>query len=125
VRPREAAKAADEAKAKFTHIDGDHLTLLNVYHAWKSNNEDAQWSYDNFLNARSLKSTDSVRIQLLRICTRLGIKLVSTPFEDKSYYPNIRKAICSGYFMQVAHLERAGQYLTVKDNQVNSQRSMH
>ena len=35
VRPREAARAADEAKARFAHIDGDHLTLLNVYHAFK------------------------------------------------------------------------------------------
>jgi len=37
MRPREAAKAADEAKARFQHVDGDHLTLLNVYHAWKNN----------------------------------------------------------------------------------------
>ena len=29
------AQEADEAKARFTHIDGDHLTMLNVYHAWK------------------------------------------------------------------------------------------
>lgn len=35
VRPTEAKKAADEAKARFAHIDGDHLTLLNVYHAFK------------------------------------------------------------------------------------------
>ncbi|GAX81778.1 hypothetical protein CEUSTIGMA_g9206.t1 [Chlamydomonas eustigma] len=117
MRPREAAKAADEAKARFTHIDGDHLTMLNVYHAWKSKQEDSSWSYDNFLNFRSLKSADSVRTQLVRICTRMGVKLVSTPFEDKNYYVNIRKAVTSGYFMQVAHLERAGQYLTVKDNQ--------
>lgn len=34
-RPREAAKAADEAKQRFAHVDGDHLTLLNVYHAYK------------------------------------------------------------------------------------------
>ena len=40
VRPREAQKAADEAKARFGHKDGDHLTLLNVYHAYKQNNED-------------------------------------------------------------------------------------
>nr|CAB3451956.1 unnamed protein product [Digitaria exilis]CAB3455716.1 unnamed protein product [Digitaria exilis] len=33
LRPREAQKAADEAKTRFGHIDGDHLTLLNVYHA--------------------------------------------------------------------------------------------
>lgn len=26
---------ADEAKMRFSHIDGDHLTLLNVYHAFK------------------------------------------------------------------------------------------
>lgn len=35
VRPAEAKKAADEAKMRFAHIDGDHLTLLNVYHAFK------------------------------------------------------------------------------------------
>jgi pre-mRNA-splicing factor ATP-dependent RNA helicase DHX15/PRP43 len=77
------------------------LTLLNVYHAWKSNGEDSQWSYDNFCNQRSLKAADSVRTQLARICTRLNVPLVSTPFEDKSYYINIRKAITAGYFMQV------------------------
>ena len=35
MRPNEQKKAADEAKMKFAHIDGDHLTLLNVYHAFK------------------------------------------------------------------------------------------
>lgn len=39
VRPRDAQKAADAAKARFCHIDGDHLTLLNVYHAYKQNSE--------------------------------------------------------------------------------------
>jgi pre-mRNA-splicing factor ATP-dependent RNA helicase DHX15/PRP43 len=35
VRPNEQKKAADESKMRFAHIDGDHLTLLNVYHAFK------------------------------------------------------------------------------------------
>ena len=35
LRPNEAKKAADDAKMRFAHIDGDHLTLLNVYHAYK------------------------------------------------------------------------------------------
>lgn len=35
VRPGEHKKAADEAKMSFGHIDGDHLTMLNVYHAFK------------------------------------------------------------------------------------------
>lgn len=35
-----------------------------------------------------------------RICTRLGVQLVSTDFSSKDYYTNIRKALVSGYFMQ-------------------------
>ncbi|KAF4348069.1 hypothetical protein F8388_012402 [Cannabis sativa] len=118
VRPREAQKAADEAKARFGHIDGDHLTLLNVYHAYKQNNEDQSWCYENFVNARALKSADNVRQQLVRIMARYNLKLCSTDFSSRDYYINIRKAMLAGYFMQVAHLERTGHYLTVKDNQV-------
>ena len=43
MRPNEAKKAADEAKMKFAHIDGDHLTLLNVYHAYKQSELDMAW----------------------------------------------------------------------------------
>ena len=39
--------------------------MLNVYHAYKSHGEDAQWCYENFLNMRALKSADSVRTQLV------------------------------------------------------------
>lgn len=39
VRPRDSQKQADEAKARFAHEDGDHLTLLNVFHAYKANGE--------------------------------------------------------------------------------------
>ncbi|KAK9086095.1 hypothetical protein Sjap_026506 [Stephania japonica] len=114
----EAQKAADEAKARFSHIDGDHLTLLNVYHAYKQNSEDPQWCYENFVNQRALKAADNVRQQLVRIMSRFNLKLCSTDFNSRDYYINIRKAMLAGYFMQVAHLERTGHYLTVKDNQV-------
>ncbi|XP_035675266.1 putative pre-mRNA-splicing factor ATP-dependent RNA helicase PRP1 isoform X1 [Branchiostoma floridae] len=118
VRPNEAKKAADEAKMRFAHIDGDHLTLLNVYHAFKQNHEDTQWCYDNFINFRSLKSADNVRQQLVRIMERFNLRRTSTEFTSRDYYINIRKALVSGFFMQIAHLERTGHYLTVKDNQV-------
>lgn len=118
MRPREAAAAADQAKERFQHVDGDHLTHLNVYHAWKNNQESASWCYDNFLNARAMKSADSIRSQLMRIMNRFGLELKSPDFNSKDYYSNIRKCLLAGFFMQVAHLERTGHYLTVKDNQV-------
>ncbi|KAK1797015.1 hypothetical protein P4O66_008414 [Electrophorus voltai] len=118
VRPTEAKKAADEAKMRFAHIDGDHLTLLNVYHAFKQNHESVQWCYDNFVNYRSLMSADNVRQQLSRIMDRFNLPRRSTEFTSRDYYINIRRALVTGFFMQVAHLERTGHYLTVKDNQV-------
>ncbi|KAL7736499.1 hypothetical protein ACLKA6_019696 [Drosophila palustris] len=117
VRPNEAKKIADEAKMRFAHIDGDHLTLLNVYHAFKQSSEDPNWCYENFINFRSLKSADNVRQQLARIMDRFNLKRTSTEFTSKDYYVNIRKALVQGFFMQVAHLERTGHYLTIKDNQ--------
>ena len=81
--------------------------------------DDPSWCYENFINQRALKSADNVREQLVRIMARFNLRLCSTDFNSRDYYINIRKALLSGYFMQVAHLERTGQYLTVKDNQVS------
>lgn len=44
---------------------------------------------------------------------------MSTEFTSKEYYTNIARALLSGFFQQVAHLQpTTGHYLTVKDNQV-------
>jgi len=118
MRPRDKAKEADESKARFSHEDGDHLTLLNAYHAYKNHHEDQTWAYDNYINHRSMKSADKVRAQLERLMNRFELPLVTTDWNSNDYYTNIRKAVMAGYFMQVAHLERTGHYLTVKDNQV-------
>lgn len=63
---------------------GDHLTLLNVYHAYKQNKEATDWCYDNFLNHRALKAADSVRGQL-----------VSTPAAPPGFVACLRLQACS------------------------------
>jgi len=40
------------------------------------------------------------------------------PQNSPDYFDNIKKCVLSGFFMQTAHLERAGHYLTLKDDQV-------
>ncbi|KAK2746345.1 DEAH-box ATP-dependent RNA helicase prp43 [Myotisia sp. PD_48] len=121
VRPIAQRKRADEMKALFAHPDGDHLTLLNVYHAFKgadAQENPRQWCHEHFISYRALQSADNVRLQLQRIMEREEIELVSTPFEDKKYYENIRRALVAGFFMQVAKKESQGKslYRTVKDN---------
>ena len=122
VRPASQRKLADEMKGLFAHPDGDHLTLLNVYHAFKgpdAQESPKQWCHDHFLSLRSLQSADNVRMQLLRIMEREELDMISTPFEDKKYYENIRRALCAGFFMQVAKKDTQGKakYTTVKDPQ--------
>lgn len=122
VRPASQRKRADEMKNLFAHPDGDHLTLLNAYHAFKSpeaQENTKQWCHDHFLSLRALQSADNVRMQLLRIMEREELEMISTPFEDKKYYENIRRALCAGFFMQVAKKETQGKsmYMTIKDHQ--------
>ncbi|CAG5086489.1 Oidioi.mRNA.OKI2018_I69.PAR.g11228.t1.cds [Oikopleura dioica] len=118
VRPAEARRAADESKIQFAHLDGDHLTLLNVYHAFKQHGDSPQWCYENFINFRSVQSADGIRQQLSRIMDRFSLPRRSCDFTSKDYYTNIRKALVAGFFMQVAHKEKSGHYLTIKDQQI-------
>ncbi|TPX18019.1 uncharacterized protein E0L32_011930 [Thyridium curvatum] len=122
VRPANNRKRADEMKALFTHPEGDHLTLLNAYHAFRGKiNEGAdmkKWCHEHFLSYRHLANADNVRAQLKRIMEVHSVELMSTPFEDKNYYTNIRRALLSGFFMQVAMRESNGRiYRTIKDDQ--------
>lgn len=126
LRPNNARSQADAAHAEFAHPDGDHLTLLNVYHAYKTNCPDskaaANWCWQNFLAHRALMQADNVRAQLQRTMERFDLTLVSTDFSSPNYYPNIRRAITCGFFMQVAHKQASGskgggQYVTIKDEQ--------
>lgn len=117
LRPKDQARAADDAKALFAHGDGDHLTLLNVFHAYKENGGDKDWCYNHYLNDRSLKSAENVRGQLVRLMRRFDLALVSPSPDAVDYYIVIRKALLAGFFMQVAHLERGGTYLSCKDMQ--------
>ncbi|KAF2018565.1 P-loop containing nucleoside triphosphate hydrolase protein [Aaosphaeria arxii CBS 175.79] len=121
VRPANNRKAADEMKELFAHPDGDHLTMLNVYHAFKGAEAQAnpkQWCHDHFLSFRALQQADNVRLQLKRIMEREELELMSTPFENKKYYENIRRALVAGFFMQVAKRDGTGKtYTTVKDEQ--------
>ncbi|KAH8677599.1 P-loop containing nucleoside triphosphate hydrolase protein [Xylariales sp. PMI_506] len=121
VRPANKRVEADRMKDLFKHPEGDHLTMLNVYHAFKgiqNRGEDAKdWCHKHYLSFRHLSSADSVRAQLKRIMETQGLELLSTDFNDKNYYTNIRRALITGFFMQVAKKEPSGKiYRTMKDN---------
>lgn len=104
MRPKEAAREADEARNKFAHQDGDHLTMLNAFNAYMQKNGDADWCYKSFLNSRSLKAGLDIKNQLKSIMIKQEIPIASENFNNPNYYENIKKCLLSGFFMQVARL---------------------
>ncbi|KAF8565662.1 hypothetical protein P879_09250 [Paragonimus westermani] len=113
-RPKEKTELADQRKAKFHQPEGDHLTLLAVYNAWKNNKFSAPWCYDNFLQARTLKRAQDVRKQLLGIMDRHKLDVVSCGKKTAM----AQKAILSGFFRNAAKKDPQEGYRTLVDQQV-------
>ena len=74
------------------------------------------------MNSRALKAAISVRDQLLRHLQKSGLSTRSTVVPGThAYWESVKRTLVSGFFMQIAHLERGSLYAIVKDNQIVSQ----
>lgn len=111
-RPKDKSAQADVKKAKFFQAEGDHLTLLAVYEAWKTSKFSNPWCHENFLQARAMRRAQDVRKQLVSVLDRYKMDIVSAGRNFKK----IQKAICSGYFMNAAKKDPQEGYKTVVDN---------
>lgn len=88
-RPREKQAQADQKRAKFFQPEGDHLTLLAVYEAWKAKNFSGPWCFENFVQSRSLRRAQDVRKQLLTIMDRFAIHyLTDLPAISITFFAN-------------------------------------
>ncbi|KAJ3037230.1 DEAH-box ATP-dependent RNA helicase prp22 [Rhizophlyctis rosea] len=108
-RPKEKQAQADSKKAKFHQPEGDHLTLLTVYNAWKAANFSNPWCYENYVQARSMRRAQDIRKQLLGIMDRYHQDIVSCG----KNYNKVRKAICSGFFRHSAKKDPQEGYKTL------------
>lgn len=112
-RPKEKQQVADQRKSKFHQPEGDHLTLLTVYNAWKNNKFSNAWCFENFIQARTLRRSQDVRKQMLGIMDRHKLECVSAGRNTAK----VQKAICSGYFRHAAKKDPQDGYRTLVDQQ--------
>ncbi|KAJ8772558.1 hypothetical protein K2173_027735 [Erythroxylum novogranatense] len=112
-RPREKQAQADQKRAKFFQPEGDHLTLLAVYEAWKAKNFSGPWCFENFVQSRSLRRAQDVRKQLLSIMDKYKLDVVSAG----KNFAKIRKAITAGFFFHAARKDPQEGYRTIVENQ--------
>jgi ATP-dependent RNA helicase DHX8/PRP22 len=112
-RPKEKQAQADQKKAKFHQPEGDHLTLLAVYEAWKNSKFSNPWCYDNFIQARAIRRAQDVRKQLLSILDRYKMDVVSCGRN----FDKVRRAIVAGYFANTAKKDPQEGYRTMVEGQ--------
>uniref|UniRef100_A0A3Q2PI00 ATP-dependent RNA helicase DHX33 n=1 Tax=Fundulus heteroclitus TaxID=8078 RepID=A0A3Q2PI00_FUNHE len=60
-------------RRKFTSSEGDHMTLLNIYRAFKKVGGNKEWCRENFVNSRNMGLVKEVQAQLREICLKVQI----------------------------------------------------
>ncbi|XP_045147318.1 putative pre-mRNA-splicing factor ATP-dependent RNA helicase DHX32 [Echinops telfairi] len=91
------------------HPEGDHWTLINVYRAYQdvaltAATEQAVelWCQEHFLQWSALRAADAIRAELTEIVRRIELPYAEPAFGSPENTRNLRKALLSGYFMQVS-----------------------
>ncbi|KAL8278191.1 hypothetical protein RQP46_009364 [Phenoliferia psychrophenolica] len=115
-RPKQKKLEADTARQNFVKPGGDHFTLLNVWEQWSDSGFSISWTYEHFIQIKSLTRVRDIRDQLVSLCERVEIFVEANP--NSSDILPVQKAICAGYFQNTGRLNRSGDaYRTIKTNQ--------
>ena len=109
---RERREEAEMVHRKFSTNEGDLVTLLIAWRAYRASNQSGQWCQEQFLVSRHLQFAAAVRKQLVGLCHNCGVKLESTRDMD-----TVRKALARGLFMNVAQLTVDGHFVALDSGQ--------
>jgi len=97
------------ARQKFISSEGDHITLLNTFKAFKAVNGNKNWCYENFINHRNISTARDVRKQLKEICAKQNFTFCSCGKDTEV----VRKCLAAGLFVNAALLSKEGDFTTV------------
>ncbi|PVH91632.1 P-loop containing nucleoside triphosphate hydrolase protein, partial [Periconia macrospinosa] len=103
----ETHKEIEAAKNYFRHPSGDHLTLFNIYMAWRqahNDREQDQFVAKYHLRANVLAAADTARDQFMEVFFKNSniLKLSYLPENQPRYYLTILTALAAGNFLRVA-----------------------
>jgi pre-mRNA-splicing factor ATP-dependent RNA helicase DHX16 len=102
-------KEAAAMRARFTHWDGDHLTLLQIWRAYNDAPNRSEWCKIHYVSSRAMSQVSEVRQQLCEYCEQIGISTAPGDDADASLEENIMRCLLAGYPRNVAHLTPDGR----------------
>ncbi|KZP26314.1 P-loop containing nucleoside triphosphate hydrolase protein [Athelia psychrophila] len=106
-------EASSEARRKFRHPSGDHMTLMNAFRAYEeisaveSKGGRRDWCRQQFINERTLKEALNIREQLRMTCERAKIDWkVTKPDTEEP----VMRSLVHGLVQHSALLQPDGTY---------------
>jgi HrpA-like RNA helicase len=107
-------EASAEARRKFRHPSGDHMTILNALRAYEEvaamenkGGRRKEWCRQQFVNERTLREAGEIRTQLRITCERMGIDWRAS--KPDSEEPLLRSLVY-GLVQHSAFLQPDGTY---------------
>ncbi|XP_060942503.1 ATP-dependent RNA helicase DHX33 [Limanda limanda] len=101
------------ARKKFSSSEGDHMTLLSIYRAFKKVSGNKEWCRENFVNSRNMGLVKDVQAQLKEICLKMNLKMESCGADTE----DVRRCLAHGMFVNAAELQPDGSYLALDTHQ--------
>ncbi|KAH9499114.1 ATPdependent RNA helicase [Bulinus truncatus] len=77
VTPSDRRMAAERERRKFSVMEGDHLSLINVYKSFIKYGQNSRWCHEHCLNFKGLNRAIEITNQLGRLLTKFNVKIVS------------------------------------------------
>lgn len=121
--PSEQREAAVEARQKFVHRSGDHLTLLNILRAYMDVNRandrgnTRSWCNSNWFGEKALRESLSIRAQLRSTCQYMKMDCTEKAGDTQD---NILKSLLAGLFINTALLQPDGSYKQIVGQRVSA-----
>ncbi|CAE6410206.1 unnamed protein product [Rhizoctonia solani] len=119
--PSEQREAAVEARQKFVHRSGDHLTQLNILKAYldisqaNDHNNARSWCNSNWFGEKALREALSIRSQLRSMCQHMKMDIAQ---KSGDMSDSILKSLLAGLFMNTALLQPDGAYKQIVGQQI-------
>jgi pre-mRNA-splicing factor ATP-dependent RNA helicase DHX15/PRP43 len=105
-RPGQNKQKLRGIKRKFQHCSGDHITLFNVYMAWREAcyiKKGPKFANDNMLLEGALRNADNLRLHYLEAMNKIeSWDHRELRRNDPHYYTRILQALAAGHFLHAA-----------------------
>jgi pre-mRNA-splicing factor ATP-dependent RNA helicase DHX15/PRP43 len=102
-------KRLREIKDKFQHPSGDHITLFNIYMAWREacyqrkKNKQDKFLRENMLMKSALEKADGLRLHYLEAMYKIkGWNHCGLRNDNPRYYTLVLQALAAGHYLHAA-----------------------